>query len=67
MDILVMPMQRLTRYTLLLQAVYKNTENEGQRAELIHMVLKLNFYTLLEFATKARKTCTFPRIVSKFA
>ncbi|XP_036148214.1 pleckstrin homology domain-containing family G member 5 isoform X2 [Monomorium pharaonis] len=38
MDILVMPMQRLTRYSLLLKAVYKNTENEEQRAELIHMI-----------------------------
>lgn len=38
MDILVMPMQRLTRYSLLLKAVYKNTENEEQRAELVHMI-----------------------------
>lgn len=38
MDILVMPMQRLTRYSLLLKAVYKNTENEEQRTELVHMV-----------------------------
>jgi len=38
MDILVMPMQRLTRYSLLLKAVYKNTENEDQRTELIQMV-----------------------------
>ncbi|KAL6432664.1 hypothetical protein ACFW04_006240 [Cataglyphis niger] len=38
MDILVMPMQRLTRYSLLLKAVYKNTENEEQRMELVHMI-----------------------------
>ncbi|KAL6257699.1 hypothetical protein P5V15_011279 [Pogonomyrmex californicus] len=38
MDILVMPMQRLTRYSLLLKAIYKNTENEDQRAELILMI-----------------------------
>ncbi|XP_025269415.1 pleckstrin homology domain-containing family G member 5 isoform X3 [Camponotus floridanus] len=38
MDILVMPMQRLTRYSLLLKAVYKNTENEEQRTELVHMI-----------------------------
>lgn len=38
MDILVMPMQRLTRYSLLLKAVYKNTKNEEQRAELVLMV-----------------------------
>lgn len=43
MDILVMPMQRLTRYSLLLKAVYKNTENEDQRAELRHMVILLTF------------------------
>lgn len=38
MDILVMPMQRLTRYSLLLKAVYKNTENEDQRMGLTHMI-----------------------------
>lgn len=31
-------MQRLTKYSLLLKAVHKNTENEEQRAELTHMV-----------------------------
>ncbi|XP_015429523.1 PREDICTED: pleckstrin homology domain-containing family G member 5 [Dufourea novaeangliae] len=38
LDILVKPMQRLTKYSLLLKAVQKNTENEEQRAELIHMI-----------------------------
>ncbi|XP_078039418.1 pleckstrin homology domain-containing family G member 5 isoform X2 [Augochlora pura] len=38
LDILVKPMQRLTKYSLLLKAVHKNTENEDQRAELIHMI-----------------------------
>ncbi|XP_076294728.1 uncharacterized protein LOC143215962 isoform X2 [Lasioglossum baleicum] len=38
LDILVKPMQRLTKYSLLLKAVHKNTENEEQRAELIHMI-----------------------------
>uniref|UniRef100_V9IG32 Pleckstriny domain-containing family G member 5 n=1 Tax=Apis cerana TaxID=7461 RepID=V9IG32_APICE len=31
-------MQRLTKYSLLLKAVHKNTENEEQRAELTHMI-----------------------------
>ncbi|XP_011341265.1 pleckstrin homology domain-containing family G member 5 isoform X3 [Ooceraea biroi] len=38
LDILVKPMQRLTKYSLLLKAVYKNTENEDQRVELTHMI-----------------------------
>ncbi|XP_017753946.1 PREDICTED: pleckstrin homology domain-containing family G member 5-like isoform X3 [Eufriesea mexicana] len=38
LDILVKPMQRLTKYSLLLKAVHKNTENEDQRAELTHMI-----------------------------
>ncbi|XP_076226443.1 uncharacterized protein LOC116429530 isoform X3 [Nomia melanderi] len=38
LDILVKPMQRLTKYSLLLKAVQKNTEDEDQRAELIHMI-----------------------------
>lgn len=41
LDILVKPMQRLTKYSLLLKAVHKNTENEEQRAELIHMVKEI--------------------------
>ncbi|XP_018375060.1 PREDICTED: pleckstrin homology domain-containing family G member 5-like isoform X2 [Trachymyrmex cornetzi] len=46
MDILVMPMQRLTRYSLLLKAVYKNTENEDQRAELIHMIKSVDGFVV---------------------
>ncbi|XP_043250056.1 pleckstrin homology domain-containing family G member 5-like isoform X6 [Colletes gigas] len=38
LDILVKPMQRLTKYSLLLKAVHKNTEIEEQRAELTHMI-----------------------------
>ncbi|XP_024943795.1 pleckstrin homology domain-containing family G member 5 isoform X2 [Cephus cinctus] len=38
LDILVKPMQRLTKYSLLLKAVHKNTENEEQRAELMLMI-----------------------------
>ncbi|XP_076231940.1 pleckstrin homology domain-containing family G member 5 isoform X1 [Calliopsis andreniformis] len=38
LDILVKPMQRLTKYSLLLKAVHKNTEQEEQRAELTHMI-----------------------------
>ncbi|KAG5333301.1 PKHG5 protein, partial [Acromyrmex heyeri] len=46
MDILVMPMQRLTRYSLLLKAVYKNTENEDQRTELIHMIKSVDGFVV---------------------
>ncbi|XP_066601053.1 pleckstrin homology domain-containing family G member 5-like isoform X2 [Prorops nasuta] len=38
LDILVKPMQRLTKYSLLLKAVQKNTENDEQRDELSHMI-----------------------------
>ncbi|XP_074097036.1 uncharacterized protein LOC141526129 [Cotesia typhae] len=38
LDILVKPMQRLTKYSLLLKAVLKNTEDEEQRSELTLMI-----------------------------
>ncbi|KAH0550338.1 hypothetical protein KQX54_018779 [Cotesia glomerata] len=38
LDILVKPMQRLTKYSLLLKAVLKNTEDEEQRSELALMI-----------------------------
>ncbi|XP_057317856.1 pleckstrin homology domain-containing family G member 5-like isoform X2 [Microplitis mediator] len=38
LDILVKPMQRLTKYSLLLKAVQKNTEDEEQRSELTLMI-----------------------------
>lgn len=38
LDILVKPMQRITKYSLLLKAVHKNTEHEEQRTELTIMV-----------------------------
>ena len=37
-DILVRPMQRLTKYSLLLKAILKKTEDEEQRTDLIAMV-----------------------------
>ena len=37
-DILVGPMQRLTKYSLLLKAVLKNTEDINQRRDLLEMV-----------------------------
>lgn len=40
-------MQRLTKYSLLLKAVHKNTENEEQRAELTHMVKEIITNTLV--------------------
>ena len=38
MDILVKPMQRLTKYSLLLKAVLKETDNELHKTALIEMV-----------------------------
>ncbi|KAF7993225.1 hypothetical protein HCN44_006285 [Aphidius gifuensis] len=38
LDILVKPMQRLTKYSLLLKAIHKNTEDEDQRIELTTMI-----------------------------
>ena len=37
-DILVIPMQRITKYSLLLKAVLKNTDDPNQRHDLIEMV-----------------------------
>lgn len=55
MDILVMPMQRLTRYSLLLKAVYKNTENEEQRTELVHMVRYIFHFSQLLLSINVTK------------
>ncbi|XP_033222747.1 pleckstrin homology domain-containing family G member 5-like [Belonocnema kinseyi] len=53
LDILVKPMQRLTKYSLLLKAVYKNTENEDQRAELTIMIKSVdNFVASVNAALK---------------
>lgn len=38
MDILVQPMQRLTKYGLLLKAILKNTDEEVERDSLDVMV-----------------------------
>lgn len=44
MDILVQPMQRLTKYGLLLKAILKNTDDDIERESLNSMVkLKTNF------------------------
>jgi pleckstrin domain-containing family G protein 5 len=42
LDILVKPMQRITKYSLLLKAVHKNTEHEDQRLELTIMVSRMD-------------------------
>ena len=39
MDILVKPMQRLTKYSLLLKAIHKKTEDEVHKPALIEMVI----------------------------
>jgi hypothetical protein len=38
MDLLVKPMQRLTKYSLLLKAILKKTDSEEQKLALKHMV-----------------------------
>jgi hypothetical protein len=38
MDIVVQPMQRLTKYSLLLKAIHRNTENKEHRDSLTAMV-----------------------------
>jgi pleckstrin domain-containing family G protein 5 len=38
MDIVVQPMQRLTKYSLLLKAIHRNTENEEHQNSLAIMV-----------------------------
>lgn len=38
MDILVQPMQRLTKYGLLLKAIWKNTDEDIERENLQTMV-----------------------------
>lgn len=42
MDILVKPMQRLTKYSLLLKAVHKKTDAESHKPILIEMVSSLS-------------------------
>lgn len=38
MDLLVKPMQRLTKYSLLLKAILKKTDDDDQKAALKSMV-----------------------------
>ena len=37
-DLIISPMQRLTKYKLLLKAILKKTENEETRKDLVQMV-----------------------------
>lgn len=46
MDIVVQPMQRLTKYSLLLKAIHRNTENEEHRDSLAAMVSALQIVNL---------------------
>uniref|UniRef100_A0A0C9QY91 PLEKHG5_0 protein n=2 Tax=Fopius arisanus TaxID=64838 RepID=A0A0C9QY91_9HYME len=63
LDILVKPMQRLTKYSLLLKAVHKNTEDEDQRRELILMIKCVdNFVASVNAAL--RRTEETARLVS---
>jgi len=49
MDIVVQPMQRLTKYSLLLKAIYKNTENEEDQQSLVVMVGELQIVSLWKY------------------
>lgn len=43
-DLLVKPMQRLTKYSLLLQAILKTTDDNRQRRHVLEMVKYLCIY-----------------------
>jgi hypothetical protein len=45
-------MQRLTKYSLLLKAILKNTEDLNQRRDLLEMVRRV-FHTFFTFRSKA--------------
>ena len=49
MDIVVQPMQRLTKYSLLLKAIQKNTENEEDQESLAVMVSELQTLSLWKY------------------
>jgi len=48
-DLLVKPMQRLTKYSLLLKAILKRTECEEQKLALIQMVNFIMNYIIISF------------------
>ncbi|XP_067945837.1 pleckstrin homology domain-containing family G member 5-like isoform X2 [Watersipora subatra] len=52
-DLLVKPMQRLTRYGLLLRAIHKNTDEEDVRQDLMEMINNVN-----KFVTDVDQTLT---------
>lgn len=43
-DLLVKPMQRLTKYSLLLQAILRKTDDERQRRDLLEMIASVDKY-----------------------
>lgn len=49
LDILVKPMQRLTKYSLLLKAILKHTVNPNHKEILANMVSSLNKKQLNKF------------------
>jgi hypothetical protein len=49
MDIVVQPMQRLTKYSLLLKAIHKNTEIEEDQESLAVMVSELQTVSLWKY------------------
>ena len=46
-DLLVKPMQRLTRYSLLLRAIHKKTDEENVKQDLMDMVCFLMFISVM--------------------
>jgi len=45
-DLLIKPMQRLTRYKILLEAILKETTDEDHRDDLIHMIEKVERFVV---------------------
>lgn len=51
MDILVQPMQRLTKYGLLLKAILKNTDEDVEKESLQSMVSSFSYIILVQIQT----------------
>jgi len=57
MDIVVQPMQRLTKYSLLLKAIHKNTENEEDQQSLAVMVSEPQTVSLWKYKLFHMQIC----------
>ena len=57
-DILVRPMQRLTKYSLLLKAVLKKTDDSNQKKDLVEMVHNISLKLFLaQLISNLGQTC----------